>query len=323
MFTAGDVAAVTGGELFGDAGVSMNGVAPLYEAAAGNLTFVDSMKKSAKWKASPAAAAIVPSDFEAVDDRPLIRCAQPFEAFFNIIVSHKGDHSPRPGIHPTAVVDPSAKLGANASIGPGAVVGRNCILGDDVVLHARAVLGDDTVLGHRVVVHEGAVLGSDGFGYKIVAGKHVKIPQVGYVLIEDDVEIGANTTIDRGALGSTRIGEGTKIDNQVMIGHNCQIGKHNILCGQVGIAGSTVTGDYVVMGGQVGVADHVTIGTGTQLGAKCGVTKNIGPGLKLTGNPARPIMDFHRRWTLFDRLPDVFEELAAMRKRLAALEKSE
>ena len=323
MFTAGDVAAVTGGELLGDSRVVLNGIAPLYEATAGSLTFVDSAKNAAKWKSCLAAAAVVPSDFVPVDARPLIRCANPVEAFQKLIVSHRGDRSPKPGIHPSALIDPTAKIGANASIAAWAVVGKDCILGDDVVLHPRAVLYDGTVLGNRVVIHSGAIIGSDGFGYKTVNGRHVKIPQVGYAIVEDDVEIGANSTIDRGTLGSTRIGAGTKIDNLVMIGHNCQIGKHNILCAQVGIAGSSKTGDYVVMAGQVGVADHLEIGAGAQIGAQGGTTRNVAAGARITGTPVRPVMEYHRRWKLFDRLPELLEEIDRLKKKLAAAEKSE
>src|SRR5204862_5130966 len=153
---------------------------------------------------------------------------------------------------------------------PGAVVGRDCRLGDDVTLYPNAVLYDGTVLGDRVIVHGNAVLGADGFGYRFHDGRHVKVPQLGHVEVGDDVEIGACTTIDRGTFQATRIGAGTKIDNLVQVGHNCQIGQHNILVSQVGIAGSTTTGNYVVMAGQVGVADHLHIGDGASLGAQSG-----------------------------------------------------
>src|SRR5205807_1025225 len=179
-------------------------------------------------------------------------------------------------------------LGARCQVHPGAVLGRHCRLGDDVVVYPNAVLYDGTVLGSRVIIHANAVLGADGFGYRQQSGKHVKVPQLGHVEIADDVEIGACSTIDRGTFDATRVGEGTKIDNLVQIGHNCQIGRHNLLVSQVGIAGSSSTGDYVVAAGQAGIVDHVHIGQGAVIGGQSGVSKNVPAGQRVLGAPARP-----------------------------------
>src|SRR5262249_16361727 len=169
---------------------------------------------------------------------------------------------PDPSILPLASVGAGTVIGARCRIAAGAVIGRNCRLGDDVTVFANAVLYDDTVLGHRVIIHGNAVLGADGFGYRFQDGRHVKVPQLGFVEIGDDVEVGAGSTIDRGTFQATRGGAGTKIDNLVQVGHNCQVGRHNLFVAQVGMAGSSSTGDYVVIAGQVGVVGHVHIGTG-------------------------------------------------------------
>jgi UDP-3-O-[3-hydroxymyristoyl] glucosamine N-acyltransferase len=185
-----------------------------------------------------------------------------------------------------------------------------------VVLYGNAVLYDDVVLGDRVIVHANAVLGADGFGYRVVDGRHVKTPQFGWVEIGDDVEIGAGTTIDRGTFQATRIGEGTKIDNLVMIGHNCQIGRHNLLVSQVGIAGSSSTGDYVVMAGQVGVADHVHIGDGAQLGAQAGVPSDVAAGVRVLGTPSRPEREQKRIFLSLGKLPGLCKDVRRLKRQL-------
>jgi UDP-3-O-[3-hydroxymyristoyl] glucosamine N-acyltransferase len=178
------------------------------------------------------------------------------------------------------------------------------------------VLYDDCVLGNRVIIHANAVIGADGFGYRVVDGRHIKVPQLGWVEIEDDVEIGACSTIDRGTFGATRVRTGTKIDNLVMIGHNCQIGRHNVLCSQVGIAGSTSTGDYVVMAGQVGVADHLTIGDQVTIGAKSGVPGNIPAKSQVLGTPATPHKEQVRMMKTLEKLPQIRKDLQRIKKHL-------
>jgi UDP-3-O-[3-hydroxymyristoyl] glucosamine N-acyltransferase len=270
-----------------------------------------------------------------VNGRPIIRVADPLMAFVQVVQTLRG--GPRLETHEVSAVahvHPSAKLAPGVSVGPfavigehavigenttvhaGAVVGRGCRLGENVVIHPRVVLYDDCVLGNRVVVHAGAVIGADGFGYRVQDGRHVKVPQLGWVEIEDDVEIGACTTIDRGTFGPTCIGVGTKIDNLVMIGHNCRIGKHNILCSQVGIAGSTTTGDYVVMAGQVGVADHLTIGDHVTIMAKSGVSGNIPNGAQMLGTPAAPRREQVRVFSSLEKLPEIRRDVNRIKKHL-------
>jgi UDP-3-O-[3-hydroxymyristoyl] glucosamine N-acyltransferase len=239
-----------------------------------------------------------------------------------------GTIDPLAYIHATAVlapgvsVGPFAVIGENAVIGPntvvhaGAVVGRRCRLGVEVVLFPHVVLYDDCVLGNRVVVHANAVIGADGFGYRMQQGRHVKVPQLGWVEIEDDVEIGAATTIDRGTFGPTRIGSGTKIDNLVQIAHNCQIGRHNLLAAQVGIAGSSSTGDYAVLAGQVGVADHLHIGERAVLAAQTGVTKDVPADARMIGFPARPEGPAKRMYVVLDQLPELRKEVRRIKEHL-------
>jgi len=332
-FTLKQLAEWVGGILSGDGDLDVRRLLPLGEAEAGDLTFVDGPKNAAPWAASSAAAAVVPPDFPA-DARPLIRIANPFAAFQTMLLRIRGDRSSAREIHPSAVIHPTATIGTNARVEPfavvgegtviganatlhaGAVVGRFCQLGDDVTLYPRVVIYDDCTIGNRVTLHAGAVIGADGFGYRFHGMKHEKVLQVGTVVIEDDVEIGANSTVDRAALGTTRIGAGTKIDNLVMVSHNCQIGRHNILAGQVGIAGSCTTGEFVVMGGQVGVADHCDIGAGAVLAAQSGVIADVPAKAKMFGMPAMPGRDFFKVTAYALKVPEIRKELKRIQARL-------
>ncbi|QDU21117.1 UDP-3-O-(3-hydroxymyristoyl)glucosamine N-acyltransferase [Urbifossiella limnaea] len=322
------------GEVLGDGDLAVEDARTLTDARAGDITFVDGEKHAAAWHASPAAAAVAPPSIP-VNGRPLIRVADPLLAFAEI-VRHLRGRAPLPAgeIHPTALVHPTARLGEGVSVGPfavigedseigagsvlssGVVVGRGCRIGAGSVLHPRVVLYDDCVLGDRVVIHANAVIGADGFGYRTQAGRHVKVPQLGWVEIENDVEIGASSTVDRGTFGPTRIGTGTKIDNLVMVGHNCQIGRHNILAAQVGVAGSSVTGEYVVMAGQVGVADHLRVGDRTIIAAKSGVLSDVAADMRVLGYPARPDSHMKRVWVLLDHLPDWRRDLKRVKEHL-------
>ena len=219
-------------------------------------------------------------------------------------------------VGPFAVIGEGTQIGENTVVHAATVIGRFCKLGRDTVLHPRVVLYDDCVLGDRVSVHAGVTLGADGFGYRTQHGRHIKVPQLGWVEIENDVEIGAGSTIDRGTFGPTRIGAGTKIDNLVMIGHNCQIGRHNILCGQVGIAGSCTTGDYVVMAGQAGIADHITIGAQVVVGAKSGVMCDIPDGTTVFGYPAGPGNEQMRMVATLKRVPEIRNDVKQIKKYL-------
>lgn len=326
-----------GGDVTGDANTPVSRLLPLSEAAAGDLTLVDGEKNARKWAASPAAAAVVPANFPD-DVRPLLRVAHPFAAFQTLLLRIRGDRSSRREVHPTAVIHPTAVLGANASVGPhavvgegtviganatlhaGAVVGRYCTVGDDVTLYPRVVVYDDCTLGHRVTLHAGVVIGADGYGYRVVNGRHEKVPQIGTVVIEDDVEIGANATVDRATLGTTRVGAGTKIDNLVMVSHNCQIGRHNLLIAQCGLAGSCASGEYVVLAGQAGVADHIAIGDRAVIGAQAGIISDVPAGARMLGSPALPGVEHMKSVANLLKLPELRKAVAKLEKRMNAVE---
>jgi UDP-3-O-[3-hydroxymyristoyl] glucosamine N-acyltransferase len=241
---------------------------------------------------------------------------------------------PPAGVHPAAFVHPTAKLGADVTVEPFAVIGMNTVVGDrcriaagakvgagcrlgpDTVLHPNVVLYDGCVVGQRVTIHANSAIGADGFGYRLHDGRHVKVPQLGHVEIEDDVEIGACTTIDRGTFGPTRIGAGTKIDNLVQVAHNCQVGRHNLFVSQMGIAGSSSTGDHVVIAGQAGVRDHVHIGDRAVIGAMAGVTKDVAAGQHMLGAPARPEREVKRIVMTTERLPEIRRDVARLKKHL-------
>ncbi|HEV3383344.1 MAG TPA: UDP-3-O-(3-hydroxymyristoyl)glucosamine N-acyltransferase [Gemmata sp.] len=322
------------GELLGDGDIPISNARTLSEAQPGDITFVEHEKHLSAWHASLASAAIVPGNIP-VNGRPIIRVADPFNAFALVVRQLRGrlpdissGISPAAHVHPTArlasgvsvgpfaLVGEGSVIGANSILHPGAVVGRFCKLGDNVTLHPHANVSDECILGNRVIIHANAVIGADGFGYRTQQGRHMKVPQLGWVELEDDVEVGACSTIDRGTFGATRIGMGTKIDNLVMIGHNCQIGKHNLLCSQVGIAGSSTTGDYVVMAGQVGVADHIHIGDRVTILAKTGVAGHVSSGSQIMGYPARSHKEFARTIWLLDKLPELRKEISRIVKHL-------
>ncbi len=322
------------GELLGDGDLPISNARTLSEAQPGDITFVEHEKHLNAWHASLASAAIVPGNIP-VNGRPIIRVADPLNAFAVVVRQLRGRlPEMNPGISPAAHVHPSARLAAGVSVGPfavvgegteigansvlqtGAVVGRFCKLGENVTLYPHVIVSDECILGNRVIIHPNAVIGADGFGYRSQEGRHVKVPQLGWVELEDDVEVGACSTIDRGTFGATRVGTGTKLDNLVMIGHNCQIGKYNLLCSQVGIAGSCTTGDYVVMAGQVGVADHLHIGDRVTILAKTGVSGHVASGSQIMGYPARSHKEFARSIWLLDKLPDLRKEVSRIAKHL-------
>src|SRR5439155_3395066 len=294
---------------------------PFGEAAETDITFLD---QSQTPPATSTAAALVVPPGVSVAGPALIRVGDPFAAFVTIASHLHGRPEPGPlgidpfaDVSPTVVIGPAATIeafavvragaviGARCRIHSGAIVGRECRLGDDVTLHPHAVLYDRTVLGHRVTVHANSVIGADGFGYRFQDGRHVKVPQLGWVDVGDDVEIGACTTVDRGTFGPTRIGGGTKIDNLVMIAHTCQVGRHNILVSQMGMAGSSRTGDYVVIAGQVGVVDHVRIGDGCTIGGQAAVTKDVPSGQRMLGSPATPEREQKRIMMSLMGLPEL------------------
>lgn len=335
---------VSGEILRGDPTLDLHGINAIAEAQPGEITFLGNPRYLPALKSSRASAALVAPDFGAVDDvspdLALVRVGNPTLAFSSVI-RHFGPPAREfvPGVHPTASVATDAVFDAlKVSIGPGAIVDSGVRLGDGTIIHAGAFIGhaavlgancvihsnvtirERCVLGNRVVIHSSSVIGADGFGYELVKGRHHKIDQVGIVQIDDDVEIGACTTIDRARFGRTWIGEGTKIDNLVQIGHNCVLGKHCIIVSQTGISGSTRLGNYVTMGGQVGVAGHLEIADQVMLLAKSGVTKSLTEPGAYTGYPAKPLLEGRRMLALPGKIPDLIERVRELEKRLSALE---
>jgi UDP-3-O-[3-hydroxymyristoyl] glucosamine N-acyltransferase len=339
--TVEQLAALVRGRLVGDGSVSIHSARPVGEAGPGDITFIENERYAKMLRTSPASAAIVGPHFKpTAADKPLpvIEVEDPIMAFL-AVRRHLGDaEKPRwAGVHPQAWVAPTAKIGANvaiypfvyvgdeaeigdgATLHPGVVIGDRCRVGADTVIHANAVLYHDVILGDRVEIHAGAVLGGDGFGYRFVNGRHVKVPQTGRVEVGDDVEIGSNCAVERATFEATRIGEGTKIDNLVMIGHNNQIGRHNLLCGQAGVAGSCKTGDHVVMAGQVGIKDGTEIGDRVAIGAQAGVHRNIPSDQHVLGTPAIAIRDQRRLYKMIDRLPDMHRQLHELSVQVARM----
>jgi UDP-3-O-[3-hydroxymyristoyl] glucosamine N-acyltransferase len=315
----GEIVDLAGGEFAGDRSRMVSAVAPLASANGDQLSFLSNRKYAAELEATRAGAILVPKNLEGNDDR-WIRVDDPYFAFARIMTRWFSNR-PRPkGISPKAVVAASAKLGDNVALGHFAIIGDEVVIGNNVTIfhgvsiEAGSVIGDDcliypnvviydgTQIGRRCIIHSGVVIGSDGYGFATHGGKHHKIPQIGIVRIEDDVEIGAGSTIDRAALGETVIGEGTKIDNLVQIGHNVKIGKHCLLVSQVGIAGSTELGDYVAVAGQSGFSGHLKIGNRVQVAAKSAVLADVPDDAKVMGSPAVPFTEFARRHAALKKL---------------------
>jgi len=315
----GEIADLVGGAFGGDREKAIDSVAPLTAAKGNQLSFLSNRKYASRLATTEAGAILVPQELEGCDAR-WIRVEDPYFAFAKIMTRWFSNR-PRPtGISSKAVVAESAKLGNNVSLGHFAVIGENVVIGnnvtifhgvsieasstigDDCIIYPNVVIYDGTCIGNRCIIHSGVVIGSDGYGFATHDGKHHKIPQIGIVRIEDDVEIGAGTTIDRAALGETVIGEGTKIDNLVQIGHNVKVGKHCLLVSQVGIAGSTELGDYVAVAGQSGFSGHLKIGHRVQVAAKSAVLDDVPDDTKVMGSPAVPFTEFARRQAAVKRL---------------------
>jgi UDP-3-O-[3-hydroxymyristoyl] glucosamine N-acyltransferase len=334
-FTVRDVAEWVQGEVVGDPARVIRAARPLSDhPREDEITVVLDEKYLPQLHASEAGAAVV-DEAVPLNGKTLVRVKDPLMAFVAIVQKfHVKPALPWPGVHPTAFIHPNARVGPDASIGPhvsvgegatigarcrlqpGVRVGAHCRLGDDVALGPNVVVYDGCALGSRVVVHGNAVIGADGFGFRTIQGRHVKVPQVGNVEIGDDVEIGACTTIDRATFGTTRIGAGTKMDNLVQVAHNCQIGRHNLFAAQVGIAGSVTTGDYVVMGGQAGISDHCRIGDRTMIGAKSGVHKDVPADQRILGAPATSAADQLRILSSLEKLPEMRKDLRELKKLL-------
>ncbi|MCG8652436.1 MAG: UDP-3-O-(3-hydroxymyristoyl)glucosamine N-acyltransferase [Pirellulales bacterium] len=328
------IASLVDGNLQGDPELICVGANPPAEVREGEITMLDDVGNVAAVAQSPAVAIVLAQPLPVSHAQIIV--ADPHAAFAKIVAIFRPpieNEIPVAGIDPTAIiaasaqVHPGATIGAGATVGartvimPGAVVMPQCRIGEDCVLHANVTLYQYTQIEARVVIHAGAVLGANGFGYRLEEGKHVPTAQLGYVHVHKDVEIGAGTTIDRGTYGATRIGEGTKIDNQVMIAHNCQIGRHNLLCSQVGIAGSCCTGDYVVLAGQVGLKDHIRLGDNTVVGAQAGVMDDC-PGNQIyLGSPTTTQREQMQIMAVERRLPEMRKEVKQLRRELEQLQR--
>jgi UDP-3-O-[3-hydroxymyristoyl] glucosamine N-acyltransferase len=331
--TAAQIAARIDGHVIGDASLELTGFAAAEGAKPGDLTFAENEIYFERAEQSAASAILVDGEFRS-ERKTLIRAANARIAFAKVLPIFFPEPVFAAGVHPTAVVSPSAQVDASSHIGPHCIVGdgakvgprsvlqggnhvgSECVLGGDVRLFPNVVLYPRTQVGCRVRVHSGAIIGSDGFGYVFDGGMHRKIPQVGFVIIHDDVEIGANVTIDCGALGPTVIGKGTKIDNLVQIGHNVMIGEHSLVIAQTGIAGSTKLGQYVTLAGQVGLAGHLKIGNRVTIAAQSGVMHNIPDGEKWMGSPAQPDRQTKRQLLAVQQLPELLRRVAELERRL-------
>jgi UDP-3-O-[3-hydroxymyristoyl] glucosamine N-acyltransferase len=332
-----ELAQQLGGECIGDGEVQVHGVSPIDDVKPGSITLAENEQYFEKAEASPAVAVVVSFAVER-SSKPLIRVKKTTLALAKLLAIFHPASKPAPGVHPTAFVGSDVKRGVAIHIGPnavvkdgasigdrtvidaGAVVGEGVVIGADCVIHSNVTLYRDIRLADRVIVHSGTVIGSDGFGYVQDGQTRVKIPQVGTVVIEDDVEIGANVAIDRSTLGATVIKRGTKIDNLVQIAHNVVIGENAVVCGLVGISGSVTIGDNVTIAGQVGMADHITIGSNATVGAQSGVSKSLEGGQYYLGSPAVPIGLASRQYAVWANLPELSKRVRELEKQLEKLQ---
>ncbi|RMF55776.1 MAG: UDP-3-O-(3-hydroxymyristoyl)glucosamine N-acyltransferase [Calditrichaeota bacterium] len=340
-FTLAEIAGVLDGELHGDPQLLINGVAEIEKAGEGNITFLANPKYRPRLEQSKASAVIIDARSGVTPPIPYILVDDAYFGFLKVIrLFYPQRQLLEPGIHPSAVIHPTAEIDATAAIGANVYIGAhvkigkgtqifpNCVLldycqvGEDCILYPLVSVREDCRIGNNVIIHNGAVIGSDGFGFAPHEGKFHKIPQVGIVVIEDEVEIGANVTIDRATMGKTIIRKGAKLDNLVHIAHNVEVGEHTVMAAQTGISGSTKIGKYVMMGGQVGTVGHITIGDRVQIGAQSGVAKSIPEGEVVFGYPARPIMKTKRIEAIINNLPEMVKRLRHLEKLVSELQET-
>jgi UDP-3-O-[3-hydroxymyristoyl] glucosamine N-acyltransferase len=345
--TLAELAALVGGEVSGDGSLLVTGVAPLEDAGPGQISFFTNRRYRAAFEASKAGAVVVGTDVTVPAGRTVMRSSNAYLAFAKLSTLFNPPPVAAPGISPKAAVDPTARVDATAqvgplvSVGPGTVVGARTILspgvqlgagvkvGADCLLHANVVVRERCVLGDRVILQPGCVIGSDGFGFATdMVGegqgpRHFKVPQAGIVIVEDDVEIGANTCVDRAALGATRIGRGAKLDNLIQIGHNVVVGPLCIIAAQVGISGSTRLGMGVAVWGQAGFVGHIDIGDRANVAAQSGVMRDVAPGARVAGTPASNDVRWARSMVAIERLTDIRHELRELKRKVAILEGEE
>jgi len=332
--TLNELANQSGGELIGDPALKIIGAASLGEATPGEISFFTDRKYIGLLRKTRASALFVPADFSEPVNAAQIRVSNPTKAFEQVLLKFAPKRITfAPGVHPSAVVDPSAQLGARVSIqalaviepgakiaddtiiGPGSYIGHESVIGSACHIYPNVTIRERSQIGSRVIIHSGVVIGADGFGFELVDGRHQKLQQLGVVQIDDDVEIGANTTVDRARYGRTWIQEGVKIDNLVQIAHNVVIGKHSVIVAQAGISGSTRVGERVTMAGQVGIAGHLEIADGTIIAAKSGIAKSL-PGGVWFGYPAVPFAEAKKQFAWIHRLGKLFARVKEIEKRL-------
>lgn len=333
-----DLAALIGGTVIGDSGARVSGLGSLDDAGEGQITFLSNPKLAEKVRTTKATAVILPKGVNGFG-RNVIETQNPYLAFAKVLTLFSPRSAEPKGVMDGAIVSNSASIGAEVSVYPGAYIGEGVTIGDRVVIHPgaviyeQAVIGDDVTIhanvsirehcriGNRVIIHNGAVIGSDGFGYAPEGKSYYKIPQVGIVVIEDDVEIGANTTIDRAALDVTLIKRGVKLDNLVQVAHNCIVGEDTAIAAQSGISGSTIIGRNVTIGGQVATAGHVKVGDNIILAGRCGVTGNLEQPGVYSGVPPIPHKEWLKASVIFAKLPEMKKTVSTLEKRIADLEK--
>jgi len=325
-----EIAAALEGELHGPADLEIAMVGPHTAAESGQIAVAFNAKALAQVEATQASAVVLPENLAS--KLPYINVAKPPEALLKLLYLFAPTAPAPAGIHPTAVFDPSVQFGADVTVGPYAVIeagavlgarcriGAHCVigpdvrLGDDVVLYPHVTLYDQVLLGNRVTLHSGVVIGGNGFGYLPVEGRYERIPQLGSVVLEDDVELGCNVTVDRATMGITRIGRGTKFDDHVHVGHNASVGSDTVIAAQTGIAGSSHVGNNCVLGGQVGIGDHINIGDGVKMGSQSGTIRSLPDGVEVMGTLPLPLMEYMKLQQLLPKLRELFKRVEKLEK---------
>lgn len=339
IYSLEDLVKEVGGILDGDGSVEISGVGKIEEAGPGILTFLANQKYQKFLEGSRASAVVVPKDLPDMPGLNLIRADNPYFSFMKAVVLFNPPKSfIDKGVHETAVIGKNVQMGEAVAVGPYVVIGDNAKIGSGTTLLPHVVLGKDVSvgenctihshvslregvqLGNRIILHDGVVIGSDGFGFAPENGRYHKIPQIGTVVIEDDVEIGANTTIDRATLGETRICEGVKLDNLIQVAHNCTVGAHTVIAAQAGISGSTKIGKHVRVGGQAGFAGHIEVGDYTAIGAQSGISKSVAEKQYVFGTPAKPHKEEFRIHGALKRLPEMLKEMKVLKQKIESLE---